>query len=241
MIEIIPAIDIMQGRCTRLRQGDFATRKDYGGDPVEWARTFAGCGVRRLHLVDLEGAKASSPKNLRTLEKIASLGLLEIEWGGGVKDDAALSSVLDAGALQAIVGSVAVKDPALMFRWLGRFGNRIILGADVRNGKAAVSGWLEDSTAGIEELIGKYIPSGLGRAIVTDISRDGTLMGPSFEMYRKLKEKFPQLSLSVSGGVSSVEDIRTADRMGLQGIIVGKALYEGRITLKELETCLQKG
>ena len=141
MIEIIPAIDIIGGKCTRLSQGDYATQKDYGGDPAEWARAYADCGVRRLHLVDLEGAKASKPKNLRTLEEIASLGLLTLEWGGGIKDDEALASVWNAGADEAIIGSIAAKEPARMTAWLERWGSRVILGADVRDGKVAVSGW----------------------------------------------------------------------------------------------------
>ena len=152
MIEIIPAIDIIGGKCTRLSQGDYATQKDYGGDPAEWARAYANCGVRRLHLVDLEGAKASKPKNLRTLEEIASLGLLTLEWGGGIKDDDALASVWNAGADEAIIGSIAAKEPARMTAWLERWGARVILGADVRDGKVAVSGWLEDSGIGLDEL-----------------------------------------------------------------------------------------
>ena len=150
MIEIIPAIDIIGGKCTRLSQGDYATQKNYGGDPAEWARAYADCGVRRLHLVDLEGAKEAAPRNLRTLEAIASLGLLKVEWGGGIKDDDALASVWNAGADWAIIGSIAAKEPELMLGWLRTYGSRIILGADVRDGKVAVSGWLEDS--GIEDM-----------------------------------------------------------------------------------------
>ena len=241
MIEIIPAIDIIGGKCTRLSQGDYATQKDYGGDPAEWARAYADCGVRRLHLVDLEGAKASKPKNLRTLEEIASLGLLTLEWGGGIKDDEALASVWNAGADEAIIGSIAAKEPARMTAWLERWGPRVILGADVRDGKVAVSGWLEDSGIGLDELIETFLPAGLKRAIVTDISRDGMLQGPSFDLYKGLQERFPDLTTIVSGGVSSLDDVRRADEMGLPGIIVGKAIYENRITLKDLATCLQNG
>jgi phosphoribosylformimino-5-aminoimidazole carboxamide ribotide isomerase len=241
MIEIIPAIDIIGGRCTRLSQGDYATQKNYGGDPTEWARAYADCGVRRLHLVDLEGARASAPKNLRTLESIASLGLLKVEWGGGIKDDNALDSVWNAGADWAIIGSIAAREPDRMKGWLEAFGGRIILGADVRNGKVAVSGWMEDSGIDLEALIGKFLPAGLEQAIVTDISRDGMLLGPSFDLYQGLQERFPELKTIVSGGVSSLEDIRRADEMGLPGIIVGKAIYENRITLKDLALCLQNG
>ena len=241
MIEIIPAIDIIGGRCTRLSQGDYATQKNYGGDPAEWARAFADCGVTRLHLVDLEGAKASAPKNLGTLEEIASLGLLTLEWGGGIKDDEALMSVFSAGADEAIIGSIAARDPERMLRWLAAYGSRIILGADVRDGKVAVSGWLEDSGLGLDALIGTFLPAGLKRAIVTDISRDGMLQGPSFDLYKGLQERFPDLTTIVSGGVSSLDDVRRADEMGLPGIIVGKAIYENRITLNDLAACLQNG
>lgn len=239
MIEIIPAIDIIDGRCTRLSQGDYGMQKTYGGNPADWARAFADCGVERLHLVDLEGAKASAPKNLRTLEEIASLGLLKLEWGGGIKDDAALQSVWNAGADWAIIGSIAAKDPALMSGWLRAYGTRIILGADIRDGKVAVNGWLEDSGIGLNALIEGFLPAGLEQAMVTDISRDGMLQGPSFELYEALKTRYPALRTIVSGGVSCLEDIRRADALGLYGIIVGKAIYEERITLKDLKLCLQ--
>ena len=241
MIEIIPAIDIIDGKCTRLTRGDYATRKVYDGDPVEWARAYAGCGVRRLHLVDLEGAKASAPRNLRVLERIASLGLLKVEWGGGIKDDGALASVWDAGADWAIVGSIAAREPERMRGWLQTFGDRIILGADVRDGKVAVNGWLEDSGIGLGSLIGTFLPYGLEQAIITDIGRDGMLNGPSFGLYTGVQEQFPSLKVIVSGGVSSVADLRRADELGLHAVIVGKALYEERITIKELKTCLQNG
>lgn len=239
MIEIIPAIDIIEGKCTRLSQGDYATQKNYGGDPAEWARAFADCGIRRLHLVDLEGAKASTPHNLRTLEKIAGLGLLKLEWGGGIKDDDALASVWNAGADWAIIGSIAAKEPGRMQGWLQTYGSRIILGADIRNGKVAVSGWLEDSGIGLDSLIESF--KGLEQAIVTDISRDGMLQGPAFDLYKGLQTRFPALKTIVSGGVSSMDDIRRADSMGLPGIIVGKAIYENRITLNDISLCLQKG
>lgn len=239
MIEIIPAIDIIEGKCTRLSQGDYATQKNYGGDPAEWARAFTGCGIRRLHLVDLEGAKASTPQNLRTLEKIAGLGLLKLEWGGGIKDDDALASVWNAGADWAIIGSIAAKEPWRMQGWLQTYGSRIILGADIRNGKVAVSGWLEDSGIGLDSLIESF--KGLEQAIVTDISRDGMLQGPAFDLYKGLQTRFPALKTIVSGGVSSMDDIRRADSMGLPGIIVGKAIYENRITLNDISLCLQKG
>ena len=241
MIEIIPAIDLIGGRCVRLFQGDYARQKTYDQDPVDLARQYAGWGVRRLHLVDLDGAKASSPKNLRVLEQIAALGLLKLEWGGGIKTDQALSDVWNAGADWAIVGSVAAREPALMEQWLRRWGPRIILGADARDGRVAVNGWLEDSGIALEDLIGRFLPDGLEQAIVTDIARDGMLNGPSFPLYQRLKERFPALRIIVSGGVSRLADILEADRLGLDGVITGKALYENRITPEELRTCLQNG
>ena len=189
--------------------------------------------------MDLDGARSSSPQNLRTLERIAALGLLRLEWGGGIKDDAALASVRDAGADWMIVGSVAALHPEQMKAWLETWGERIILGADVRNGKVAVKGWLEDSMVKLETLIEDFLPFGLTQAIVTDIERDGMLQGPSFKLYQGLKVRFPALRIIVSGGVSSLGDIRRADVLGLPGIIVGKALYEQRITLEQLRICLQ--
>ena len=241
MIEIIPAIDLIGGRCVRLSQGDYARRKTYDHDPVDLARQYAGWGVRRLHLVDLDGAKAACPKNLRVLEQIASLGLMKLEWGGGIKTDQALSDVWNAGADWAIVGSVAAREPERMEIWLRRWGPRIILGADARDGRVAVNGWLEDSGIALEDLIGRFLPDGLEQAIVTDIARDGMLNGPSFPLYQRLKERFPTLRIIVSGGVSRLADILEADRLGLDGVITGKALYENRITPEELRTCLQNG
>ena len=169
------------------------------------------------------------------------LGLLKLEWGGGIKTDQALSDVWNAGADWAIVGSVAAREPALMEQWLRRWGPRIILGADARNGRVAVNGWLEDSGIALEDLIGRFLPQGLEQAIVTDIARDGMLNGPSFPLYQRLKERFPALRIIVSGGVSRLADILEADRLGLDGVITGKALYENRITPEELKTCLQNG
>ena len=242
MIQVIPAIDIIGGRCVRLSQGDYASQKTYDAEPAEWARRYADCGVTRLHLVDLEGAKAASPRNLKTLETIASLGLMKLEWGGGIKTTEALQSVWDAGADWAIIGSVAAKEPARMEEWLARWGEAIILGADVRNGRVAVSGWLEDGGIGLEDLIERFLPSGLSQTIVTDIARDGMLGGPSFDLYTGLKQRFPDLKVIVSGGVSGAADIRRAAELGLDGVITGKAVYENRITLQELrELCSPNG
>lgn len=235
MIEIIPAIDIIDGRCVRLSQGDYSRSKVYDSTPAEMARIYAAAGVGRIHLVDLDGAKAGYPCNLDCLKGLASLKGVSLEWGGGIKDDSALEAVFSAGAAHAVVGSVAVKNPGLMRRWLERYGGeRIILGADVREGKVAVSGWLEDSSLSIDDLIGSFLPYGLKECIVTDISRDGMLEGPSFELYESLSEKWPGVIFTVSGGISSMEDVRRLDGLGLPRVIVGKAIYEGVVSLEDI-------
>ena len=210
MIEIIPATDIIGGQCVRLTQGDYASRKTYYRDPLEAAFRFEEAGIRRLHMVDLDGAKASEPRNLAVLERIAARTSLEVQYGGGIKSREALHSVFDAGARRAICGSVAVRRPDLFAAWLAEFDpGRLILGADVRNG-----------------------------AVATDISRDGMLCGPSAAFYADLQGRFPTVEITVSGGISSMSDIEELDRQGLRSVIVGKALYEGRITLKDLARCL---
>lgn len=236
MIEIIPAIDIIGGRCVRLTKGDYGAKKVYDCSPIDMAMRFADCGVRRIHLVDLDGARLGGPANLDTLEAVASKVDIEIEWGGGLSGDGALKSMFDAGASCGIIGSVAVREPELMHRWLRDFGqDRIILGADLRDGRVAVKGWTEDSSEDAASLIGRFLPDGLSQVICTDISRDGLLQGPAFDLYGELSERFPQLLLTVSGGISSMDDIERLDRMGLGRVIVGKAVYEGRITLKQIE------
>ena len=236
MTEIIPAIDIIDGRCVRLSKGDYSTKKVYDAPVLDMALSYADCGVGRIHMVDLDGAKASQPVNLRTLEEVASRVGVEIEWGGGIASSENLRSVLDAGATCPIIGSIAVREPALMHSWLKEFGaDRIVLGADARDGKIAVKGWLEDSELGIPELIEQFLPDGLRQVVCTDISKDGMLQGPSFEMYASLAEQFPGIIFTVSGGISSMADIERIAAMGLPRVIVGKAVYEGRITLKDIE------
>lgn len=236
MTEIIPAIDIIDGRCVRLSKGDYSTKKVYDAPVLDMALSYADCGVGRIHMVDLDGAKASQPVNLRTLEEVASRVGVEIEWGGGIASSENLRSVLDAGATCPIIGSIAVREPALMHSWLKEFGaDRIVLGADARDGKIAVKGWLEDSELGIPELIEQFLPDGLSQVVCTDISKDGMLQGPSFEMYASLAEQFPGIIFTVSGGISSMADIERIAAMGLPRVIVGKAVYEGRITLKDIE------
>ena len=238
MIQIIPAIDLMEGRCVRLTKGDYGQKKVYDGSPVDVAQQYADAGVQRIHLVDLDGAKAGEPRNLKTLEAIANAVPCQLEWGGGIAGDEALSSVFSAGATHAIAGSVAALKPELFESWLSRYGARMILGADVRDGQIAVKGWLEQVPVSIDTLVERFLPLGLKECIVTDISRDGMLQGPSTPLYQRLQEAFPKVSFTVSGGISSVEDIRTLDSLGLQKVIVGKALYEQRITLKDLKEWL---
>ena len=234
MIEIIPAIDLIDGRCVRLTRGDYGQKKVYDGAPVEMAQRYADAGVSRIHLVDLDGAKAGSPCNLRTLEAVASAVPCELEWGGGISSPEALESVFNAGATHAIIGSIAALQPERFEEWLGRFGSRLILGADVRDGLVAVKGWTSLSQLGVEDLVQRFLPLGLKECIVTDISRDGMLGGPSSALYQRLQDAFPALSFTVSGGISSMDDIRSLDAMGLKKVIVGKAIYEERITLKDI-------
>jgi phosphoribosylformimino-5-aminoimidazole carboxamide ribotide isomerase len=242
MIEIIPAIDIIGGECVRLTRGDYASKSVYYKDPLDAARRYADAGVRRLHLVDLDGAKSSAPVNLGVLERVAARTGLDIQWGGGIKSGEALRSVLDAGARRAIVGSVAVSRPELFEGWLAEFGaSGIILGADVRDGRdgrVATHGWLEESPVTAGELIGRFAARGLTQAIVTDISRDGMLAGPAFELYAALQGAFPQVEITASGGIAEARDIERLDLQGVGSVIVGKALYENRITFEDLKKWL---
>jgi phosphoribosylformimino-5-aminoimidazole carboxamide ribotide isomerase len=239
MIEIIPAIDIIGGECVRLTQGDYAQKTVYGKNPADVAKRYEDAGLRRVHLVDLDGAKASEPRNLTVLEEVARRTGLDIQYGGGIKSAAALKSVLDAGANRAICGSIAVSHPDMFEEWLAEFGPRhIILGADIRDGRVATHGWLQSSELTAEALIGRFAAAGLSQAICTEISRDGMLQGPAFELYRRLQDEFPGVDITVSGGISSVEDIRRLDEMNLRSVIVGKALYENKITLNELKIWL---
>ena len=235
-VEIIPAIDIIEGRCVRLSQGDYAKTKVYDASPVDMAKRYADCGVRRIHVVDLDGAKASAPKNLKTLEKIAVGAGVEIEWGGGIKSDQALYDAYNAGADYLIIGSVAVSKPELFARWLDEYGGgRLILGADINDGRVAINGWLEKSKQTIDALIDRFIPHGLREVICTDIAKDGMLQGPTFDLYARLQAKYPEQDIIVSGGISKMDDIQRLNEMNLRHVIVGKAIYEGRIALEELK------
>ena len=232
MIEIIPAIDIMDGKCVRLSQGDYSRSKIYSDSPLDVAKYFEDCGMAMLHLVDLDGAKSRFPVNQAVLEDIASHTSLKVEFGGGVKDREALLSVFNAGACRAICGSVACSDPDAFASWLREFGGeRIVLGADVKDGSVAVNGWLDKSDASASDLISRFVPEGLLTSIVTEISRDGMLAGPAIALYQELMQKFPEVQVVASGGVGSMADIEALDRAGVQAVIVGKAIYEGKIAL----------
>jgi phosphoribosylformimino-5-aminoimidazole carboxamide ribotide isomerase len=240
MIEIIPAIDIIEGKCVRLTKGDFSRKKEYG-DPFEMARLFEDHGIRRLHLVDLDGAREKKVVNYRILERIASRTSLLIDAGGGIRSDRDLQIVFESGARMATGGSVAVKERDLFLGWLNRYGaDRIILGADFREGKVAVSGWNEATELDLGEFIAVYRSEGIKMVICTDIDKDGMLEGPSLETYKSLKSKDKELYLVASGGISRMEDLELLEKEGIDGAIVGKAIYEGKIPLKTLESYILK-
>lgn len=234
-IELIPAIDIIDGKCVRLTQGDYSSQKVYNENPVEVAREFADYGIRRLHIVDLDGAKSQHVVNLQVVEQIRSATDLVIDFGGGVKSDADLQKAFDAGADMVTIGSLAVKQPETFLRWLDIFGaNRIILGADVRNGLISINGWQEEDGEQLIPFVRKYVEKGVVQVLCTDISKDGMLQGPAIELYRQVLSSFPDLHLIASGGVSSIDDIKALDEAGVPAVVFGKAIYEGKIKLSDL-------
>ena len=236
MIEIIPAIDLIDGKCVRLSQGDFAQKKIYNENPLEVAKEFEYFGIKRLHLVDLDGAKNGKVTNLKTLETIAKKTNLIIDFGGGIKTDADIESIFNAGANLASIGSIAVKDSAKFFSWLETFGaEKIMLGADVRNKKLAINGWLTDTELEIIPFLENYFSKGVTQVFCTDISKDGILQGSSNELYTEILSDLPKLKLIASGGVSKIEDVYELEKIGCSGVIIGKAIYEGRIKLEELK------
>jgi phosphoribosylformimino-5-aminoimidazole carboxamide ribotide isomerase len=240
MIEIVPAIDIIEGKCVRLTRGDYNQKKEYG-DPLEMALQLEDHGIRRLHLVDLDGARERKVVNHKVLEKIASRTSLVIDAGGGLRSDEDLRIIFDSGASMVTGGSVAVKDRELFIGWLKQYGpDRIILGADFRSGMVSVSGWSEDTRLELKEFISGYRAEGIKKTICTDIEKDGMLEGPSLETYIELKAENAGLQLLASGGISGMKDIELLDEAGIDGVIVGKAIYEGKITLKNLESHILK-
>lgn len=237
MIEIIPAIDIIEGKCVRLTRGDYSTRKVYNTDPLEAALAMQDAGCRRLHLVDLDGAKASHIVNYRTLERLATRTELTIDFGGGMKTDEDAHVAFESGAAMVTGGSVAVKSPDVFRRWISRYGaDRIILGADVKQKKIATLGWTEDSGIDLMPFVADYMKrDGITRVISTDIDRDGMLAGPSTELYEEMLRSLPGIVLTASGGVGSMADVEALDAIGVPEVIVGKAIYEGRIDLTDVE------
>ncbi len=235
MIKIVPAIDMIDGKCVRLTQGNYDAKKIYNEDPVEVAKEFEDYGIRRLHVVDLDGAKAGRIINYRTLERIASRTSLIIDFGGGVKSEEDLVIAFDSGAQMVTGGSIAVKNPDEFTRWINKYGSdRIILGADAKDKKIAVGGWEETTSVDLIPFIKDYHEKGIVSVICTDISKDGMLQGPSIDLYKEIMDNIPYIKLIASGGVSNIADIELLQEMGIPSVIVGKAIYEGNIKLKDL-------
>lgn len=236
MIEIIPAIDIIEGKCVRLTQGDYTQKTVYNENPVEVAKMFADAGIKRLHLVDLDGAKAQHIVNYKVLENITSKTDLVVDFGGGLKSDDDLRIAFECGASMITGGSIAVKNPDVFSSWIEKYGaEKIILGADVKDSKIAVGGWTETTEIELIPFLNQYFEKGISKVICTDISKDGMLEGPAIELYKDILRKLPDAYLIASGGVSGIQDIEQLEETGIPAVIFGKAIYEGRITLKELE------
>lgn len=235
-MRIIPAIDIIAGKCVRLTKGDYNTKKIYNENPLEVAKSFEAHGIAYLHLVDLDGAKSNQIVNYKILEQIATKTSLKIDFGGGLKSDADLKIAFESGANQITGGSIAIKQPEVFKNWIQQYGaDKIILGADAKNEKVAISGWLEESTSDLIPFIQNYRNEGVQYVICTDIAKDGMLEGPSFELYQRIVEQTNGIKLIASGGISTFEELPKLAELGCEGTIIGKAIYEGKITLKQLE------
>lgn len=235
MIELIPAIDIIDGKCVRLTKGDYDTKKIYNEDPVSVAKEFEAHGIRRLHVVDLDGARSKHIVNDKVLQRIARETNLVIDFGGGIKTDEDVARAFEAGAHMITIGSIAVTDPERSMEWLHKYGpEHIVLGADVRNGRVSINGWKEDSLEELIPFLDRYLSEGMRNVLCTDISKDGMLQGPSIALYREVMEHYPDCHLIASGGVSSMDDIRALEAAGIPAVVFGKAIYEGKIKLEEL-------
>ena len=233
-IELIPAIDVIGGECVRLTKGDYEQKTVYG-HPLDMALEFERLGFERLHVVDLDGAKSKHIVNEAVLKEITSQTNLVVDFGGGIKTDEDIEKAFAAGAAMVTIGSIAVTQPELFMGWLEKYGaERIILGADVRHGKISINGWKEDSTEDLLPFLKKYIDAGVRNVLCTEISKDGTLAGPAIELYKQIMDAYPELHLIASGGVSSIDDIKALDAAGIPAVVFGKAIYEGRIDLREL-------
>lgn len=235
MIELIPAIDIIDGKCVRLTKGDYDTKKIYNEDPVSVAKEFEAHDIRRLHVVDLDGARSKHIVNDKVLQLIARETNLVIDFGGGIKTDEDVARAFEAGAHMITIGSIAVTDPERSMEWLHKYGpEHIVLGADVRNGRVSINGWKEDSQEELVPFLDRYLSEGMRNVLCTDISKDGMLQGPAIALYREVMEQYPDCHLIASGGVSSMDDIRALEAAGIPAVVFGKAIYEGKIKLEEL-------
>lgn len=233
-MELVPAIDIIEGQCVRLTKGDYDTKKVYG-DPLEMAKRFEGMGMQRLHVVDLDGAKSKHVVNIATLKAITTHTNLVVDFGGGIKTDEDLEKAFEAGASLVTVGSIAITEPDRYLGWLRKYGaDRLILGADVRNGKVSINGWKEDSDVKLEDFLLRYMNEGTKNVLCTEISRDGTLEGPAIALYQSIMKRYPECHLIASGGVGSTDDILALEAAGIPAVVFGKAYYEGRIEMKKL-------
>lgn len=234
MIELIPAIDIIDAQCVRLTKGDYDQKTIYGS-PLEMAREFERIGYKRLHMVDLDGAKSKHIVNSSVLSRITTETQLTVDFGGGIKTDEDIRTAFDCGAQMVTIGSIAVTQPDLFMKWVKEYGaDRLILGADVRNGKISINGWKEDSQEDLLPFLRKYIDAGVKNVLCTEISKDGTLQGPAIGLYKRVMEEYPSLHLIASGGVSCIDDIKALDAAGIPAVVFGKAIYEGIIDLQEL-------
>ena len=235
MIELIPAIDIIKGQCVRLTKGDYDQKTVYRDSPAEVAKEFEEIGFKRLHVVDLDGAKSKHIVNSEVLRRITTDTQLVVDFGGGIKTDEDIKKAFVAGASMVTIGSIAVTDPDLFMGWLEKYGaERIILGADVRHGKISINGWKEDSSEDLLPFLKKYVDAGVKNVLCTEISKDGTLTGPAIELYQSMMAAYPELHLIASGGVSSIDDIKALEAAGIPAVVFGKAIYEGKINLNEL-------
>ena len=235
MIELIPAIDIIGGQCVRLTKGNYDQKTVYRDSPAEVAKEFEEIGFKRLHVVDLDGAKSKHIVNEQVLKAITNKTHLTVDFGGGIKTDEDIEKAFAAGASMVTIGSIAVTNPDLFMGWLEKYGaERIILGADVRHGKISINGWKEDSSEDLLPFLKKYVDAGVSNVLCTEISKDGTLAGPAIELYQSMMAAYPELHLIASGGVSSIEDIHALDAAGIPAVVFGKAIYEGKINLNEL-------
>lgn len=242
MIEIIPAIDVMSGKCVRLSQGDFLRQKVYDIDPLEIAKRYEAIGIKRLHIVDLDGAKSGSLKNVATLRRIATGTSLTIDYGGGIRTDNDVVALFDAGAAMINISSIAIRQPEILAEWIVAYGaGKILLGADVKNELLAINGWLNETSVNLFSFLEDNRNKGITHFFCTDIAHDGMLAGPSLPLFARITSSFPDLHFIASGGVTALPDIKALQDIGCSGVIIGKAIYEGRITLTELEKYIADG